>query len=165
MGVIANEGVLYIFQSTNTRASLSNAVYSHTKDTTSIWSIHRILTGTTPPNQSGIGSNCNEGVLYIFQSTNTRASLSNAVYSHTKDTTSIWSIHRILTGTTPPDQSGAGSNGNFGVLLILLGSKTRTSLQIVSCHIQDTSWDGGGLTPLQSGRILHNWVVYFLGFT
>ena len=32
----------------------------------SIWLIDKILTGTTTPGQSGLGSNGNEGVLHIF---------------------------------------------------------------------------------------------------
>ena len=41
---------------------------------------------------------------------------------------SIWTIGRILTSTTIPDQSGPGSNDNGGILNILQSSRTVVSL-------------------------------------
>ena len=40
---------------------------------------------------------------------------------------SIWPIDGSLTGTTTPDRSGLGSNGNKGVLYISQSSRTEAS--------------------------------------
>ena len=41
-----------------------------------------VHTGTTTPDQIGVGSNCNEGVLNIPQISRSRASLSDCLVSH-----------------------------------------------------------------------------------
>ena len=47
----------------------------------SIWPIDRTLIGATTPGQSGPGNDGNEGVLYIFESSNiTEASPSHCLY-------------------------------------------------------------------------------------
>ena len=46
---------------------------------TSIWTIDGTQTGTTTLGQSGSGSNGNEGVIHILQSSKMRASTSDAV--------------------------------------------------------------------------------------
>ena len=48
--------------------------------------IHGTLRGTTDPGRSGPGSNDNEGVFYILQSSRTRASPSDTVWCPTQDT-------------------------------------------------------------------------------
>ena len=48
----------------------------------SIWSIDRILSGATTLGQSGPGSNCNEGVLHILQSSKIGASPSDCLLSY-----------------------------------------------------------------------------------
>ena len=49
-----------------------------------------------------------------------------------------------LTGTTTPDLSGPGSNGNEGVLHIPQSSRTEASpSDAVQYHIQDTHWGRG----------------------
>ena len=64
------------------------------------------LVNSTTLSQSGPGSNGNEGVLHIPQSSRTGASPSDAIECHTEDTSSIWPINGTLTGTTTPGQSG-----------------------------------------------------------
>ena len=46
------------------------------------WPIDGTLTGTTTPGQSGPGSNCNEGVFYIPQSSRIGASSSDNLVSY-----------------------------------------------------------------------------------
>ena len=50
--------------------------------TCSIWSISGTLTGTTTSSQSGPGSNGNEGVFHIPQSSRTETSLSDGLVSY-----------------------------------------------------------------------------------
>ena len=76
------------------------------------------LIGTINPFPSGPGSNGNEGVLHISQTSRTGASPSDAVKCHTQDTRSIWSIDGILTGTINPFPRGPESNGNEELLHI-----------------------------------------------
>ena len=60
------------------------------------------LTGTTTSSQSGPGSNVNEGILYIPQSSGTEASTSDAVQYPTQDTCSrvfyLWAEKIFLKG-------------------------------------------------------------------
>ena len=56
----------------------------------SSWPIDGTLTGAITPGQSGPGSNGNEGVLQISQSSGTGASLLDADLSHTQDTSSVF---------------------------------------------------------------------------
>ena len=49
----------------------------------SIWPIDRTLSGATTSSQSGPGSNSNEGVIHISQSSKTGASPSNSLVSYT----------------------------------------------------------------------------------
>ena len=65
-----------------TGASLSDAVWRHTQDTSSIWPIHWTLTGITTPGQSGYGSNGNEEVLHITQSSSRKVSLADSSESY-----------------------------------------------------------------------------------
>ena len=63
--------------------SFSNHLYykvSHFKK------LDETLAGTTSQGQSGPGSNVNQGVLHIPQTSRTRASLFNAVLCHTQNT-------------------------------------------------------------------------------
>ena len=135
-----NEGVLHIPQSSRTRASSSDAVYCHIQDTSSVWLIDGILTGTTTPSKSGPWNNDNEGVLHIPQSSRTGASPSVAVYCHIQESSSIWLIDGILTGTTSPGQSRPGSNDNEGVRhmrhfsLSFIASGRSSGLHSVSSH-------------------------------
>ena len=48
----------------------------------SIWPLDETVTGTTTLSKSGPGSNGNEGVLDILQSSKTGASLSNGLVSY-----------------------------------------------------------------------------------
>ena len=52
----------------------------------SIWPIDQTLTNSTALHQNGPGSNGNEGILHILQSSRIGASLSGAVLYHTQDT-------------------------------------------------------------------------------
>ena len=45
----------------------------------SIWRIDKIPSGATTPAQSGLGSNSNERILYVLQSSWTRASPSDGL--------------------------------------------------------------------------------------
>ena len=92
----------------------------------SIWSTNRTLTNTNSTVQSGSRNN-DKGVPKIPQSSRTGASPSDAVYYYTKDTSSIWPIHGILTATTNPDQIEPGSNCNEGVLHISQSPRTGAS--------------------------------------
>ena len=74
-----------------------------------------ILIGATPPGQSGLGSNGNEGVPLIPQSSWIWASPSDAVLCHTQGTSSIWPLSETLTGANSPGQSGPASNSNEGL--------------------------------------------------
>ena len=51
------------------------------KHQSSIWPIDRTLSGATIPSQSGPGSNINEGVFYILQSSKTRVLPSDGLMS------------------------------------------------------------------------------------
>ena len=57
------------------------------------------------------------------------------MFAHWILNNSIWPINGTLIGTTTQGQSGPGSNGNEGVLPIPQSSRTRTSHQMVYCHI------------------------------
>ena len=85
-GINSNEGVLHIWQISRTGSSSPDAFQCYTKDTHFIWPIDGTLTSTTTQDQSGPGSNGNERVLYITQSSRIGASPSYAVQCHTQDT-------------------------------------------------------------------------------
>ena len=164
-GSNGNEGLLHIPQSSKTEASPSDAVCCHTQETSFIWSIDETLRGTTTLDQSGPGSNGNEGLLHIPQSSKTEASPSDAVCCHTQETSFIWSIDETLRGTTTPDQSGPGSNVNEGVLHIPQSSKTEASpSDAISCHIQDTHREDltslQRCSPQQTGLL--SWVIIII---
>ena len=54
-----------------------------------IWAIDRTLTSTTIPAQSGLGSNGNEDILYIPQSSRTGASASHSLLSYPGHTVAV----------------------------------------------------------------------------
>ena len=62
--------------------SLTSVICWHTVNCLNSWPINRPLTGTTTPDQSGTGSNGNERVLHIPQSSRTRASPSDCLVSY-----------------------------------------------------------------------------------
>ena len=62
-----------------------------------------------------------------------------------------------LTGTTTPDQSGPGSKGNEGVLLLQNWSlTTRYSLMLYSGYHFSVCMGVGGLTPLQKIQLAYS---------
>ena len=72
---------------------------------------------------------------------------------------SIWPIHRTLSGATTPGQSGPGSDGNEGVLLISQSSSiTGTSLSdcLVS-YSRTLVW--GGLILLQLKQLVYSTIT------
>ena len=77
--------------------------------------------------QSGPGSNFNEGLLLIPQSSRIGASSSDAVQCHTQDTSSILSVDRTITDTSKPGQSGPWSNVNEGLFHIPQSSRIGAS--------------------------------------
>ena len=72
----------------------------------SIWPIDRTLSGTTIPDQSGSGSDSNEEVLYISQSSITGALLSDCLMSysgHSLEESYLSTVMQSVYSTAPDD--------------------------------------------------------------
>ena len=73
----------FVYTQLNVKTANVKIQFSVSTQFTSIWPIDRTLLGVTTPGQSGLGSDGNEGVLYIFQSASiTGASPSDCLVSY-----------------------------------------------------------------------------------
>ena len=134
----------------------------------SIWRIHRTLSDATTPGQSGPGSNGNEGVLRISESSSITGTsppdrlvsylghlLGMGVLPLCRDAVSVFYCPK-LTGQSSflliPSECGPGSNDNEGVLRIPPNLQHYWSLTIRLFRvISKTFVRDGSFTPLQRG--------------